>query len=119
MRACVEAVKKANIKENALPQIHISGCPSSCGTHQIGALGFRGAVKSVDGKPQPAFILYVNGCDIQGKEVFGHEVGTILASDIPKFIVELGKTVENSGKDFNSWNYEEGKIEKIAEKFVK
>lgn len=119
LRACVEAVKKADIKENALPQIHISGCPSSCGTHQIGALGFRGAVKSVDGKPQPAFILYVNGCDIQGKEVFGHEVGTILASDIPDFIVELGKAVENSGKDFNSWNDEEGKIEKIAEKFVK
>lgn len=119
LRACVDAVKKANIKENALPQIHISGCPSSCGTHQIGALGFRGAVKSVDGKPQPAFILYVNGCDIQGKEIFGHEVGTILASDIPEFIVELGHTVENSGKDFNSWNDEENKIDKIAEKFVK
>ena len=45
--------------------------------------------------------------------------GTILASDIPEFIVELGHTVENSGKDFNSWNDEENKIDKIAEKFVK
>lgn len=80
---------------------------------------FQRCCKSVDGKPQPAFILYVNGCDIQGKEIFGHEVGTILASDIPEFIVELGHTVENSGKDFNSWNDEENKIDKIAEKFVK
>lgn len=119
LRACIEAVTKANLSANSLPQIHISGCPSSCGTHQTGALGFRGAVKSVDGKPQPAFILYVNGCDLQGKEAFGHEVGTILADDIPDFIVELGKTVEMSGKKFCDWNDEEYKIDNVAEKFVK
>ena len=32
---------------DALPQIYISGCPSSCGTHQIGELGFRGTVKVI------------------------------------------------------------------------
>ena len=59
LAACVNAVREAGLPKNALPQIHISGCPSSCGTHQTGVLGFRGASKSVDGKAQSAFLLYV------------------------------------------------------------
>ena len=41
LAACVEAVRNAKIPNGALPQIHISGCPSSCGTHQTGTIGFR------------------------------------------------------------------------------
>lgn len=34
--------------DGILPKIHISGCPSSCGTHQIGVIGFRGGAKTID-----------------------------------------------------------------------
>ena len=34
LSACVHAVREAGIPDGALPQSHISGCPSSCGTHQ-------------------------------------------------------------------------------------
>mgnify|MGYP000599258171 CR=1 FL=1 len=44
---CVKAVREAGIPANALPCIHVSGCPSSCGTHQTGFMGFRGASKVV------------------------------------------------------------------------
>ncbi|MFQ8842081.1 MAG: hypothetical protein ACLR8P_15365 [Clostridium fessum] len=44
LQACVKAVGEAQITDGALPQIHISGCPSSCGTHQTGPMGFRGGV---------------------------------------------------------------------------
>lgn len=103
LAACVAAVREAKIPDGALPQIHISGCPSSCGTHQIGTLGFRGASKMVDGKPQAAFMLYAGGCEVEGMEAMGKELGTILEEQIPAFLVELGKTVAESGMDFAAW----------------
>ena len=103
LRKCVEAVKKAGIPDGALPQMHISGCPSSCGTHQTGAIGFRGSFLLIDKKPQPAFVLYVNGCELQGQERFGHEVGTMLEENIPDFLVELGQTAAASGMNFETW----------------
>ncbi|MGN0464974.1 MAG: nitrite/sulfite reductase [Lachnospiraceae bacterium] len=116
---CIQAVRKANIKDGALPQIHISGCPSSCGTHQTGSIGFRGASARVDGKPCPAFLLYVNGNDYQGKETMGYEVGTIIDTKIPAFLVELGQTVANSGMDYAAWNEANpGAIDTIAKKYI-
>ena len=119
LRACVDAVREAGIADGMLPQIHISGCPSSCGTHQTGTIGFRGAAKSVDGKAQPAFVLYIGGVQTQGKETFGHEAGTILQDRIPEFLVELGKIVEASGKTFAEWfaKNPDG-VDQAAEKYL-
>lgn len=103
LTACIAAVREANLPDGALPQMHISGCASSCGTHQTGSIGFRGASKLVDGKPQSAFTLFVGGCDRQGSEAMGRELGAILESEIPAFLVELGKTVAASGKNFAAW----------------
>lgn len=104
LAACVKAVREANLPANALPCIHISGCPSSCGTHQTGFMGFRGASKIVDGKPQSAFSFFLGGSDRQGCEAMGTELGIMLESEIPAFLVELGKTVDESGLDFYTWN---------------
>lgn len=104
LRACVEAVQKAGLPADALPKIHISGCPSSCGTHQTGVMGFRGAAKKVNGKAESAFLLFLNGCDIQGKEKMGEELGTILESQIPDFLLSLGKAVAAAGVSFAEWN---------------
>ena len=106
LQACVKAVREAGLPADALPKIHISGCPSSCGTHQTGVLGFRGAAKKVAGKAESAFLLFLNGCDVQGKEKMGEELGTILESQIPDFLVTLGRTVAASGKSFVEWNLE-------------
>ena len=103
LRASVEAVRAAEIPANALPKIHISGCPSSCGTHQTSPVGFRGGMKKVDGKPESAFVLNMGGCERQGKESLGRELGAMLDADIPKFLVEVGQTVAASGMDFDSW----------------
>ena len=112
---CINAVKEANI--NSLPQIHISGCPSSCGTHQIGKLGFRGHAKVVDKVPQVAFMFYAGGDDRQGNETMGKEVGVMLENDIPVFLTELGKAVEESGLSFDEW-YTIEKVEVIAKKYL-
>lgn len=119
LKAIVKAVREAKLPDSALPQLHISGCPSSCGTHQIGVIGFRGGVKMIDKIPHPAFNLFLNGCDLQNHECMGKEVGTMLEEKIPEFIVKLGKTVEESGKDFGTWiagGPEE--LEKLAGEFL-
>lgn len=118
LRDCIAAVKEAKLSADALPQIHISGCPSSCGTHQIGSIGFRGAAKSVDGKSQSAYMLYVNGCEYQGKEVLGHEIGAILEEKIPAFLVEVGQAAAAANMSFAEWNMQENALEKIAEKYL-
>lgn len=99
----LNAVKEAGIAANALPQVHFSGCPSSCSAHQIGAIGFRGGIKMVDKKPVPAFVLYAGGNDEAGAEVMGKELGAIAITDIPSFLIDLGHTVEKSGMDFDAW----------------
>ena len=118
LKECIKAVRKAGIPNGALPQMHISGCPSSCGTHQTGSIGFRGAVQVIDKKPQPAYMLYVNGCEVQGQERFGHEAGMILEEKIPDFLAELGKTVAESGLDFEKWLVQNPDgVDLVAEKY--
>ncbi len=117
--ACIKAVRKAGLSDGVLPQIHISGCPSSCGTHQTGVIGFRGAVKRESGSPQPGFAVYVNGCEQQGQEAMGREIGTILESRIPEFLVKLGKTVQESGMNFMQWlQNSPDEIETVAADFI-
>lgn len=115
----IEEVRKAGLKDGALPQIHISGCPSSCGTHQTGAIGFHGAVKVIDKIANPAFTLHVNGCDLQGQEKMGEQIGVILEKDIPAFLVELGQTVETAGMTYDQWMKDHAEsLKEIAEKYI-
>ena len=67
----IEAEREAGLKDGSLPKIHISGCMSSCGTHQIGEIGFHGSMKGIDKVAHSAFVLHINGSDLQGKEKMG------------------------------------------------
>lgn len=102
-----------------LPQLHISGCPSSCGSHQVGEIGFRGGIKMVEKKPVPAFNLFLYGSDKLGAEALGKDMGPIAIDDIPAFIVKLGETVKASGQDWDTWheNHPTG-IEEAALEFL-
>lgn len=103
LSACVEAVRQANLPDGALPNIHISGCPSSCGAHQIGALGFRGGIKQTPDGPKPAFAIFEGGCHLQGKEALAEMGKPITVEDIPKFLVELGKMVAAEQTTYDKW----------------
>ncbi|MCQ2492084.1 MAG: nitrite/sulfite reductase [Lachnospiraceae bacterium] len=119
LMALIDAAREAGIKDGALPQIHISGCTSSCGTHQTGIMGFNGATKLIDKKPQPAFNFHLGGCDTQGKEVMGEQIGIMLEKDIPEFIVSLGRMVQESGTDFETWfaDHKDDVVE-LAKKYI-
>lgn len=115
----VAASREWEYEDGVLPKIHISGCPSSCGTHQIGRIGLRGAMKKVEGKPQPAFVLTVNGSDKEGKERFGEQIGTVTEAEIPVFLKELGKEISDAGMKFDEW-YENhaDRFKELAEPYV-
>lgn len=117
LASCIAAVRDAKLPDGSLPQMHISGCPSSCGTHQTGVIGFRGASKMADGKPQAAFTLYVGGISRQGEEAMGRELGTILESQIPAFLVEVGRAAAGAG--YAAWREANpGALEEIAAKYL-
>ncbi|MCI8520355.1 MAG: nitrite/sulfite reductase [Clostridia bacterium] len=104
LKTILDAVKPYDFPADALPLIHISGCMSSCGTHQIGSIGFHGKVKMVDKKPVAGFTISINGSDNQGKEHFGDDIGVIAADDIPKFMIELGKAVTDENMSFAEYS---------------
>lgn len=103
LTACVEAVRKENFADGVLPQIHISGCPSSCSAHQIGTLGFRGGMKQTPDGPKPAFAIFEGGCPLQGNEILAEMGKSITVEDIPKFLVELGKLISLDNTTYDQW----------------
>lgn len=100
---CVKAVRKESFADGVLPKIHISGCPSSCGTHQIAEIGFRGAVKQTPDGPKPAFAIFTGGCPLQGKEVLADTGKAIAADEIPRFLVELGRMIAAEHATYADW----------------
>ena len=103
LRKAVKAEREAGLKDGSLPQIHISGCTSSCGTHQTGVIGFHGGVKVIDKVSYPGYTLHFNGCDRQGEERMGEELGFILEEEVPQFLVKLGQSVEEEQTTFDQW----------------
>jgi ferredoxin-nitrite reductase len=72
-------------------RVHFSGCPSSCGQHQIADIGFRGAKTKVAGKMVDAYDLFVGGR--LGRDSRFNELlkGKILAADVHLVIDSLLK----------------------------
>ncbi len=119
LKACMERVRKENFADGVLPAIHISGCPSSCSAHQTAAIGLRGGKKPSEEGPKNAFAVYENGCEREGEERFGKELGVMYEDDIPEFFVELGHAVEQENLTYTEFRekYPE-RVEEIAKKYV-
>lgn len=103
LTACVERLRKEQFADGVLPQMHISGCPSSCGTHQAGAIGFAGHSKKVNGKMESAFKLFVNGCANDSELRLGTDAAVILETVIPEFLAALGRKISADGSTFAEW----------------
>ncbi len=119
LAAMIAEVKKYNFADGVLPKVHISGCPSSCGTHQIGTLGFVGGVKMIDKVAHPAFSLIVGGQDKQNLESFGTPMGAILEKNIPSFMVALGKEISQENSTYAEWfSSHQERFNEIAAEFL-
>lgn len=119
LSACIDQVRKENFADGVLPKIHISGCPSSCGAHQIGAIGFRGGIKQTPDGPKPAFAIFEGGCPLQGQEVLADMGKSITVEDIPRFLVELGKMVSAENTTYDKWVVlHHDQLEELIEKYT-
>lgn len=99
----IEAVNKANLSnavQNQLPSVHISGCPNSCTRHQVVPMGFTGKKKQINGTLTDVFELYIDGNVSKNNTHMGKILGCIKVNEIPNFIVELGKLLEQFSIDY-------------------
>lgn len=98
-----------------LPRLYISGCPNSCGVHQIGSIGLTGKMKNIDGTPTDVFEIYICGNFEVGKSRLGTSIGDFKATDIPEFLHELAKITEGDFFEFATNNTE--KVLEVASKY--
>ena len=119
LRLCVEELRKHDYADGVLPQIHISGCPSSCTGHFTAAIGFRGGMRRVDGVMQPAFAIFVGGCDRKGAEKLAAPGKLILVNDIPKLLIDIAESVSEAGTTYDKWIVgNEAKLDEIIAKYA-
>lgn len=92
--------KNNNLNKDLLPKIHISGCPNSCGRHQVAMIGFMGKRKMVDGEIVDAYELSIDGSFEEKNTRLGKPICDILAKDIPIFLQEVYQYLDNKNLDF-------------------
>lgn len=99
----ITVLHENQVNTSLLPQLHISGCPASCGTPQIGAIGLRGAAKKIGDAMQPAFAILAGGSYVATKEKLGTQIGVIMEDNIPAFLTKLADTLQKAGQPFTTW----------------
>lgn len=95
--------KEKGYTKDVLPRVHISGCPNSCGVHQISGIGLTGKRKKLNDIVEDVFQLHVNGSFENNNARLGKIYGDILARQIPQFLYELALLLENKNVSFNDY----------------
>ena len=90
LKAILTAVRNQGLDENLYPQIHISGCPNSCGRHQIAPLGFVGKKQFMNGAVHDVYEIYVGGKLGVSVTKLGERVAAMRKEDVPCFMLDLG-----------------------------
>ena len=98
--------------KNQIPKLYISGCPSSCGQHLRGEIGFSGKLKKINGETVSAYAIFFGG-SVGENAKLGIRYGDIFAKKIPAFLYELAVLKKNSEySDFEDF-FEEKKEQVI------
>lgn len=96
-----------------LPTLRISGCPNSCGTHQIGELGLWG--KKKDG--ESIFTFSARGEFTSERITLNKSIGELIQSKIPEFLEELANTLKNENINFECFINLPNRFELLLEKY--
>jgi sulfite reductase beta subunit-like hemoprotein len=89
-------------------RVKISGCPNSCGHHQIAPIGLYGGAKTFDGRAAPTYQLVLGGGlgDIDAAAPFAAPLLKIPAARVPDavaFLVERYEEQRRPGEDFSAF----------------
>ena len=110
LKEILDYFKKNEFDKDILPSIRISGCNNSCGTHQIGALGFAGKKKRVNDEVKEVFELHIDGGLDREKAEFGKVRGDIIREDIPKFLYKLAVEIDKLNISYEEFVNENNKL---------
>ncbi len=72
--------------------IRISGCPNSCGQHNIAQIGFQGRIKRVNGELVPYYDILLGGRTIEGEAKLGEKAGMVAAEELPDLLAAAFKS---------------------------
>jgi len=119
LKEIVDYFHKNNFTKDILPQIHLSGCPNSCGVHEIGKIGFCGKMKRINGDLKNVFELHLNGTLGIGKTKLAEYKGDILQEKVPDFLYELAISIDESMEEFSEYiqNHKEN-LNNILNKYI-
>lgn len=81
----------------SLPRAFISGCPNSCGRHQIGKIGLSGRAKRTEDALMPTYTVSFGGSVGHGIAKIGEVYGDVPAKKIPRYLVDLAELKKTSG----------------------
>ncbi len=76
--------------------IHISGCPNSCGRHPIGQIGLYGAARRAEGRLVPHYVVQLGGRVGEGNTRLAEGKEAIPARNVPDFVVDLLRAFRQS-----------------------
>jgi sulfite reductase (ferredoxin) len=87
-------------------RLNLSGCPNSCGRHEIADLGFFGKASRNDGVLYPAYNVFAGARTGDGIARFARKLGEVAAFHLPRFVQAVLETwlAEKPGyADFADW----------------
>lgn len=106
--------------KSQMPKLYVSGCPSSCGQHLRGEIGFSGKLKRVDGESISAYSVYFGG-RVGENAKLADRYGDIVARRIPNFLYDIAVLKSDSGySDFEEFfKYKNVEVLSLVAKYSK
>ena len=121
LKRALAKIPEEQLDDFAAININFSGCPNSCGQHNLSQLGFYGKVSRND-RVYPAYYVVAGGRTGDQKARLAQKYGEVSARDLPGFTAEfLSKWSEKKAayNDFTEYLEKEGRadLESVLSRF--
>lgn len=121
LKRSLAKIPEAQLDDFSSININFSGCPNSCGQHNLSQLGFYGKVSRND-RVYPAYYIVAGGRTGDRKARLAAKYGEVSALDLPRFTSELllkWSQKKAAYKDFNHYLDNEGRadIEEVLSRY--
>ncbi len=113
IKSTLSQLEEAKLDKLSDFRINLSGCPNSCGQHNLAQLGFYGKASRND-RLYPAYYVTIGGQTGIGTAQLGERIGEISARDVPSFtskVISAYASKMDNYPDFNSYLLAQGKAE--------
>lgn len=99
----MKAFESQEALKEVLPPFYISGCPNSCGVHEIGAIGLVGKKKKLNGVLKGVYDVYMNGACQVGESRLGDLMGEVEETKVGDCFLALAQKIAASGETFANY----------------